>query len=185
MNRLVLEKPSLKRKVEAIDLLNEFVKYNSDTNGFGKLNELLEGKTYEEWLEELEKKKIPEYVEKLNICLSNTYFVIRCNDNKIVGMVNVRYKIPQAYLDTWASHIGYSIRPTERNKGYAKEALYLALQEEKRLGEKDIIMCCYVDNIASNKVILSQGGEFIEQKKYVIDNELTNYYKIDLSKIEK
>ena len=60
-------------------------------------------------------------------------------------------------------HIGYSIRPTERNKGLGKLQLYLALKE---LFYNNIYICqmsCSKENIYSRKIIKSLGGIF--QKK--------------------
>ena len=42
-------------------------------------------------------------------------------------MVNIRHYLNEE-LSKFGGHIGYSIRPTERNKGYAHEQLKLALK---------------------------------------------------------
>lgn len=180
MERLFLETPTINRKQEALDYLDETTKYNSEFNGTGGMDSCLEGITYEEWLLELEKRKNTDYLNKINRCHSNTYFVVRESDNKIVGMINVRYNISEDKLKTWASHIGYGIRPTERKKGYAKIALYLALLEEQKLEEPRVRLECTVDNIGSNKTILSLGGVLEKTELDVYDNEVTNYYWIDV-----
>lgn len=186
MEKFFLEIPTINRKQEALDYLAENIKYHSDFNGTGSMERCLEEMTYEEWLLELEKKENIEYVNKINHCLSKTFFMVRENDNKIVGMVNIRYNIPIDKLQTWASHIGYGIRPTERKKGYAKIALYLGLLEEQKLGEKKLLLVCDVDNIGSNKTILALGGKLEKQEPYQFDNIMTNYYWINVSdSIEK
>ena len=43
MEQFYLERPSLDRKDEIIDYINEFVSYNSDINGTGSLDKILEG----------------------------------------------------------------------------------------------------------------------------------------------
>ena len=43
MEIFYLETPSLERKNEIIDYINEFVEYKSDINGTGSLNKILEG----------------------------------------------------------------------------------------------------------------------------------------------
>lgn len=58
MEKIFLEIPTINRKQDALDYLAENVKYNSDLNGTGGMDRCLEGLTYEEWLLELEKKKI-------------------------------------------------------------------------------------------------------------------------------
>ncbi|HAB66239.1 MAG TPA: GNAT family N-acetyltransferase [Firmicutes bacterium] len=178
MVKLFLEVPSLKRKEEALEYLNEIVNYGSEINGTGNMDRCLKEITYEEWLDELSNNQRCEYVKRLNKCLSKTFFVIRKEDNRIVGMINVRYNIPERFLNSWASHIGYGIRPSERRKGYAKIALYLALLEEKKLSEKIVLLECTVKNIGSNKTIIALGGKLIKTEIDTYDEEMTNYYNI-------
>lgn len=181
MEKLFLEIPTINRKQEALDYLEENVEYHSNLNGTGSMDNCLDGMTYEEWLLELERRKDIEYLNRINRCQSKTFFVVRESDNKIVGMINVRYHISEDKLKTWASHIGYGIRPTERRKGYAKIALYLGLLEEQKLGEDRILLLCDVDNIGSNKTILSLGGELEQTKLDAYDDTMTNYYWINVS----
>ncbi len=186
MDKIFLEIPTINRKQEALDYLAENIEYNSDLNGTGSMDECLNKMTYEEWLLELEKRKNIEYLNQINRCQSKTFFVVRENDNRIVGMINIRYNISDDKLKTWASHIGYGIRPTERRKGYAKIALYLGLLEEQTLGEEKVLLECTVDNIGSNKTILSLGGELEKTELDKYDNTMTNYYWINVNdSIEK
>ena len=50
MEKFYLEIPSIERKNEIIDYINEFVLYNSDINGMGPLDKILEGYTFEQAL---------------------------------------------------------------------------------------------------------------------------------------
>ncbi len=181
MEKIFLEIPTINRKQEALDYLTENIKYNSDLNGTGGMEMCLFGATYEEWLLELSKKENIEYLKKINHCQSKTFFVVRDSDDRIVGMLNIRYNISKDKLKTWASHIGYGIRPTERQKGYAKIALYLGLLEEQKLGEEKVLLICTVDNIGSNKTILSLGGKLEKTKFDKYDNTMTNYYWINVN----
>ncbi len=79
------------------------------------------------------------------------------------------------------SHIGYGIRPSERRKGYAKIALYLALVEEQKLNEENVRLVCTTDNIGSNKTILSLGGKLEKTLLDSYDNMMTNYYWINVN----
>ena len=181
MEKLFLEIPTLSRKKEALDYLEEHIKYNSELNGTGSMDMCLGDASYEDWLLEIERRKNIEYVSKINRCPSKTFFVVRENDDRIVGMINVRYNISSELINRGASHIGYGIRPTERKKGYAKTALYLGLLEEQKLGETNILLDCTVDNIASNKVIQSLGGKIEKTEIDLNDNALTNYYWINVN----
>ena len=181
METIFLEIPTINRKQEALDYLAENVKYNSDLNGTGGMERCHFETTYEEWLLELKKSDDVEYLRQLNRCQSKTFFVVRESDDRIVGMINVRYNISDDKLKTWASHIGYGIRPTERRKGYAKVALYLGLLISQKLGEEKILLECTVDNIGSNKTILSLGGDLEKTEFDNYDNTMTNYYWINVN----
>jgi len=74
-------------------------------------------------------------------------------------------------------HIGYSIRPTERNKGDGKIQMYLALKELEKVGIETCQINCENNNNISRKVINSLGGVFEKS----IDNE--EYYLIDIKKL--
>ena len=182
MEKFYLEKPTINRKEEAMDYLNEHIKYNSDMNGTGSMDRFLKESTYEQWLEELEKKEDQQYMDSVGWAPSLTYFFIRKNDNKIIGMINVRYNVTDKIIAKGGSHIGYGIRPTERRKGYNKINLYLGLLEEQRLGEKKVLLNCITDNIGSNKTIIALGGNLEKTEIDNWDNELTNYYWIDVNK---
>ena len=115
MERLYLEVPSIERKNDAIDYINEHLEYNSDINGSGGLDRYIDN--YEGWLQKLEEDyvRIPNE-EKVP---ARTYFLVRENDNRIVGMISIRTALNER-LRNGAGNIGYGIRPTERRKGYNK-----------------------------------------------------------------
>lgn len=182
MEKFYLEEPNINRKEEVLEFLNEFVEYNSEINGTGSIDKCLEGLTYEECLLEQKKRNNKEYAYSINRCPSKTFFFIRENDNKLIGMINVRYEITKDFLDNGATHIGYCIRPTERQKGYNKIQLYLGLLELKKLNEKEAYLDCTTKNIGSNKSIISLGGILLKTYLDPYDNEMSNYYLIDVNK---
>ena len=182
MEKFYLEEPTIERKNEALEYLNEFIQFGSELNGTGSMDRCLDGWTYEEFLIEKEKRKDKDYAYSINRCPSKTFFFIRQSDNKIIGMINIRYNITEELLEKGASHIGYSVRPTERQKGYNKIQLYLGLLEIQKIGEKRILLDCTVDNIGSNKSILSLGGELEKTELDINDNTMTNYYWINVDK---
>jgi len=81
-------------------------------------------------------------------------------DSRVVGMVNVRRTIDDPFFAEYAGHIGYSIRPCERGKGYGTIQLRLALDKCRDLGLDRILVTCDTDNEASRRTILSCGGVF-------------------------
>jgi len=168
--------PTFEYKDKAIQFINEFYEYDSEINGSGGLDRYLEESTYEEWL-----KKVLADIDIANVLQSRvpalTYFYIREEDDKILGMINMRLALNE-FLKREGGHIGYCIRPTERRKHYATDMLNDALRIYDTLGIKEIILTCDKSNIASAGVIKNCNGELVaefysdtfkeEIQKYVI-----------------
>lgn len=180
MEKFYLEEPTLKRKVEALNYIKEFYLNNSDVNGVGKLDDYLDN--YEEWLKYLKVMSNPNTCPK-KWCPGFEYFLIRENDNKLVGMINLRYNLNESLL-IHGGHIGYSIRPTERRKGYNKIQLYLCLLKAKELGLDKVLLTAYDHNLGSVKTILALGG--ILENKIEDEKGFMSRYWIDVNEsIEK
>lgn len=158
MEKLKHVVPTIDYKEQALDYINEFYEYNSDINGVGGLHRYLDN--YEGWLEKLEedRNRIPDS-EKVP---AETFFLVRESDNRIVGMINIRLALNEN-LKKFGGHIGYSIRPTERQKGYNKVNLYLGLLECQRHGIKEVFMDCDKDNLGSSKTMQALGGKLISE----------------------
>lgn len=91
-----------------------------------------------------------------------TYFYVREEDDKILGMINIRLALND-FLRNEGGHIGYCIRPTERRKHYATEMLKKALEVCDTMSIKEVLLSCDKDNAASSGVIKNCGGELIEE----------------------
>ena len=165
------EIPSLARKQDAIDYINEFYQYNSKIHGVGGLDRYLAD--YEAWLLKLEEDCTREVTEER--VPGRTYFFVRVEDNKIIGMVNIRTKLNQKMIDTHG-HIGYSIRPTERGNGYNKINLYLALKVCREYEIKEALLDADSDNPASWRTMESLGGKLYREEDAI------KYYSIDVEK---
>lgn len=167
MEELYLELPSKEREQDAMDYIIEFYANGSVINGTGSLDRYIN--LYDEWLEELDKDlnnpgegRVP----------ASTYFAIRKSDNKIVGMVNIRHKLNDYLIKYGAGHIGYSVRPTERRKGYATKMLFLALNRCKEIGVDEVYIGCCEYNVGSYKTIKKNGGKLV---KNIIDENNVPY----------
>jgi predicted acetyltransferase len=55
-------------------------------------------------------------------------------------------------------HIGYDVRPSARRLGHATTMLAAALPLARRLGIEEALLTCDPDNVASQRVIESNGG---------------------------
>lgn len=151
-------RPTIKYKEAAIEYINEFYKYNSKINGVGGLDRYIEN--YEGWLDKIEKdrNRIPDE----NKVPTETFFLIRKTDNKIIGMINIRLVLNEK-LRRFGGNIGYSIRPTERGKGYNKINLYLGLKCCQEHGIQEVLMGCDKDNLASAKTMLAFDAKLIKE----------------------
>ncbi len=119
--------------------------------------EKLEKLSFIDWIEELEKKKNEKNLPK-TYSPQTLYLAINDN-NEIVGAIGIRWKqVP--ILMSYGGLIGYSIRPTQRGKGYASEMLKMALDKFKNTNIENILITCKDFNLASKKVIEKNGGVY-------------------------
>lgn len=81
-------------------------------------------------------------------------------NNSIVGLIDCRRHIEHPTIGEWGGHIGYSVRKSERRKGYAKEMLRQALKVYRVRGLEKVLVTCSAGNIASERTILANGGVF-------------------------
>ena len=155
MDRLYFEVPGIDRKGDAADYIREFREYQSEINGTGGLDRFVDSGDYEGWLEKLsmdytripDEKRVP----------ARTYFLVRESDSRIVGMINIRLALNER-LSHYGGNIGYSIRPTERGKGYNNINLYLGLKVCRKYGIERIFMDADLENPASWKTMEAFGG---------------------------
>ncbi len=156
--RFYFEVPGIERKEDAVGFIREFYEYGSDINGSGGLHRFLDN--YEGWLDKLNEDYLREPNEEK--VPARTYFLIRKSDSKIVGMINIRLALNEK-LSRYGGHIGFSIRPTERGKGYNKINLYLGLKVCDRYGIDTVFLDADLNNPASWKTMEALGGERIRE----------------------
>lgn len=102
---------------------------------------------------------------------ASVYMAVRESDNKIVGMIDLRHHLNNPVLSLWGGHIGYSVRPSERRKGYAKEMLGLVLEKARERGIEKVLITCHPRNDGSRKTILANGG--VLEKNIEVEGEGT------------
>jgi predicted acetyltransferase len=179
MEKFYLEKPTLERKEEALEYMNEFLEAKSKLHGSSGLERCAKGMSYEEWLDDVTKSTDEKYAKGLERVPASTYFMVREEDNKIVGIVNIRHYLDNV-LKNVGGHIGGSIRPTERGKGYSKIQLYLCLLECKNLGLDKVMIDCEKTNTKSERAIKSIGGVFEREFYYQPRKQVLRNYNVDV-----
>jgi len=127
---------------------------------------------YEEWLWLVKECEKPD--NTLLGVQASTYFAVRNSDGEVVGCIELRHTLNEA-LAVSGGHIGFSVVPTERRKGYATQMLKQMLAEAKRIGLDKVLLTCDIDNIGSYKTIEACGGKREQDVPFVLDGE--QYYK--------
>ena len=173
MEKIILVKPDLSYADEIIKYKEESLAESPIINGSAGLDRF---SSIEIWFEELKKRSCEDTVPK-GLVPSSTYLAVREKDNYIVGMIDIRHYLNE-YLTQVGGNIGYGVRKTERNKGYAKQMLKLALEKCKDLKIKKVLITCDEDNISSEKVILSANAKLEDIRN--VDGENKKRFWIDL-----
>lgn len=134
----------------------------------------------QDWIAFLNKLKDPATVPLGRVQLTQ-YILVREDDQKIVGMTNIRHHL-NAYLEQCGGHIGGSIAPSERHKGYASQMMKMTLIKCKALGIDKVLCTCNNDNEDSKRLILKCGGTYESDVYDPVDGVYVERYWFDLSK---
>ena len=171
MNRIKLIKPSIEYADDIMEFRQELLDAGDEFAGCGPLESCVSAN---EWIKIIDMRENEETCPEGGVT-SYTYIAIRSCDNKIVGVIDLRHHINHPILSVWGGHMGYSVRPSERQKGYAKEMLQQNLQNCKNRGLDKVLITCLCDNIASEKTIVANGGKF-ENEICVDDKSYKRYW---------
>lgn len=167
-----LEQAAQKHRRGAEELKQEFFDCGERIiNGSALFDEM----EFDEWLGNCTRNSSAETVRK-DWAVATTFFAVREADDKILGMIDVRHSLAVPFLQEYAGHIGYAVRPSERRKGYAVQMLRLALQYCCSLGIDMAMLGCYADNEASIRTIERCGGVKQEEKPYTDGKKMCVYH---------
>ncbi len=112
----------------------------------------------------------------LSLVQTDSFWLI--DDSRILGDVRFRHTLNEQ-LKRDGGHIGYCVRPTERNNGLATILLKFALDHARALDNEKVLLTCSKGNLASIRVIEKNGGIFADQA-ILDDGSVNNRYWIDL-----
>ncbi len=176
MEEIRLVKPTADYADEIMALRQEIMEIDGP-DAFDGCSGLGKCETAEEWLTLLASRERQEDCPPGGVP-SNAYLAVRGTDERIVGIIDLRHHIDHPILGLWGGHIGYSVRPAERRKGYAKEMLRLNLENCRVRGLEKVMVTCSRGNIASEKTILANGGIF--EREVEVEGETIKRYWITL-----
>ncbi len=108
-----------------------------------------------------------------------TIFWLLDVENRVVGMVKVRHRLVESTRIN-GGHIGFFIHSAHRGKDYGKQALALALNELKNIGETKALLTVYPENIPSIRIVEANGGRFDDCVVDPRTDHKINRYWIDL-----
>jgi predicted acetyltransferase len=85
-------------------------------------------------------------------------------DGEFCGAIGFRWQPGTSELPSYVlGHIGYSVVPWKRRRGYATLALRLLLEDVGKEGLDYVELTTDADNVASRRVIEANGGEVVER----------------------
>ena len=175
MEELILIKPTAEYGTQIMEYRQEFLDAGDSMDGCGPLRRFGNLAEYLRFCSDCENlATVPE-----SFVQATQFICIRKSDNKLVGMIQVRHHFND-YLEKYAGHIGYSVRPSERRKGYAKEILRMALPFCKEIGLFKVLISCIDGNIGSEKTILANGGVYESTVLESNSNRFLKRFWIDL-----
>lgn len=153
MLKLIL--PTEASREDVLSFYQEIEDSGGQCIGFGNR------KNYDLWLTEMQNRhtgrNLPEGYVRENFYL--------CYDGAVlVGVFSLKFELTQYLLD-FGGHVGYAVRPSRRNRGYATQMLRQGLSLAAQFGFSRVLCVCDEDNFASEKVIQHCGGA-LENKLY-------------------
>ena len=125
---ITLKRPIKEYEPKAVAFKQEFIENGETTiNGSELLDQM---DSYDEWLKSVTDNISPDTVNPAWV-VTDTYFAFDEDDN-IVGIIDLRHELNDFLKDFGNS--GYSVRPSQRRKGYATEMLKLILERARQVG---------------------------------------------------
>lgn len=110
---------------------------------------------------------------------AHLFLLADTESSELFGAIQIRHHINHPNLIETGGHIGYGVCPRARRQGHATRMLALALPEARKLGLSRLLVTCKDANLASRKVIESNGGVF--ERAAVDEGQLARRYWIDLA----
>lgn len=147
--------PSAEWADEIADFRREFLASGSSMDGQGPLARMADPLEWIAWSHAQQKRETCA----AGLVPATQFLYVDEQAHHLAGMIQVRHELND-YLARFGGHIGYSVRPGDRRRGYGTRQLKAVLPYCWSLGLDRILITCRRGNIGSEKIILACGGVY-------------------------
>ena len=106
-------------------------------------------------------------------------YYLRCSDGKLLGGIRFRPELNDALL-VEGGNIGYDVGPSYRGQGMATLMVRMVLGRAREFGLERILVTCFDDNPASERVIQKCGGVLESTQPSPRNGKITQRYWIEV-----
>ena len=154
--------PAEQNGADVLSFYDEIEAAGGDCIGIGNY------KDYDRWLQGMRNRHTGRHLPE-GYVRENFYLCYEAD--RLVGVFSLKFELTD-FLLRYGGHIGYAVRPSDRNRGLATQMLRQGLSLAKEFGFERILCVCDDDNTASEKVIRKNGG-VLENELYFPDEDVT------------
>ena len=167
MEQLIFETPTEKMEEEVLAFMQQF--YDAGETVVHGSAGLDVYKNYGTWMEYL--RKID--AGATDVFMPSIIYLARTGDGDIAGILDIRPDLPEEKSEF--GHLGYSVAPRFRRRGYATEMVAYGIYRLRKAGRGDILAACYADNTGSRRALEKNHFVVLNEKKDGNGKTVINY----------
>ena len=171
---ITLKRPLIEHQSEALAFKKEFLDNGEATINGSELLDRMD--SYDEWLKSVTDNSFPGTVNPAWV-VTDTYFAFD-EEDRLVGIIDLRHELNEFLKDFGNS--GYSVRPSERRKGYATQMLALIIRRAAELGMDRLQLSVERSNEPSVRTIIKNGGRY--ERSFTFEGEEADVYIVECVK---